>query len=76
LSAVVGQRSRIAIILVHALDHHPYAQPKAQNKVLARGDAVDILLCIDHFFEERLLAVIELFYKFPLTLRNPVYSPL
>ena len=52
LSAVVDHGSSVAIILVHALNHHPDAQAKAQDEVVACRDAADFALCIDHFFEE------------------------
>jgi len=36
--------SDIAVIVIHALSHHPHAQPETQNEVFQGCDAVDLLL--------------------------------
>lgn len=65
-----GHLQRISVILVHALGHHPDTQPEAQHKAFTSRDTVDILLCADHFFEDRLFTFIELLHELPLTLGN------
>jgi len=74
--AMVGHLPDVAVILVHALGHHPHAQPEAQDEILTRCDAVDLMLRPDELCKDHLPAFVKLFCELAFVTGDTVYRPL
>ncbi len=70
---MVGYLMNIAVVLIHTLGHHPNTQPEPQDKILQRRSAVDFMLGLDQFGEERLFCFAQPLCELLFTPADRVY---